>query len=31
LIVRSFMMPSVAVLMGRRFWWPTQVAADASA
>lgn len=25
LIVRSFMMPSVAALMGRWFWWPTQV------
>jgi RND superfamily putative drug exporter len=25
LIVRSFMMPSVAALMGRLFWWPTQV------
>jgi len=23
--VRSFMMPSVAALMGRWFWWPTQV------
>ena len=25
LIVRSFMMPSVAALMGRWFWWPTRV------
>jgi RND superfamily putative drug exporter len=25
LIVRSFMLPSVAALMGRWFWWPTQV------
>ena len=25
LIVRSFMMPSVAALMGRWFWWPTKV------
>ncbi|CAG6966179.1 MMPL family transporter [Mycobacterium avium subsp. paratuberculosis] len=25
LIVRSFMMPSVAALMGRWFWWPQQV------
>jgi putative drug exporter of the RND superfamily len=25
LIVRSFMMPSVAALMGRWFWWPTHV------
>jgi RND superfamily putative drug exporter len=25
LIVRSFMMPSVAALMGRWFWWPTPV------
>lgn len=25
LVVRSFMMPSVAALMGRWFWWPTQV------
>jgi putative drug exporter of the RND superfamily len=25
LIVRSFMMPSVAALMGRWCWWPTQV------
>ncbi|CAM3068388.1 MMPL family transporter [Mycobacterium intermedium] len=25
LIVRSFMMPSVAALMGRWFWWPTLV------
>jgi putative drug exporter of the RND superfamily len=24
-VVRSFMMPSVAALMGRWFWWPTQV------
>ncbi|OCB48267.1 hypothetical protein A9X02_13005, partial [Mycobacterium malmoense] len=25
LIVRSFMMPSVAALLGRWFWWPQQV------
>jgi putative drug exporter of the RND superfamily len=25
LVVRSFMMPSVAALMGRWFWWPVQV------
>jgi putative drug exporter of the RND superfamily len=25
LIVRSFMMPSVAALLGRWFWWPTNV------
>ncbi|MCV7075654.1 MULTISPECIES: MMPL/RND family transporter [Mycobacterium] len=25
LIVRSFMMPSIAALMGRWFWWPQQV------
>jgi putative drug exporter of the RND superfamily len=25
LVVRSFMMPSVAALMGRWFWWPQQV------
>jgi len=25
LIVRSFMMPSIAALMGRWFWWPRQV------
>ncbi|OOK68698.1 MMPL family protein [Mycobacterium kansasii] len=25
LIVRSFMMPSVAALMGRWFWWPQRV------
>jgi AcrR family transcriptional regulator len=25
LIVRSFMMPSVAALMGRWFWWPQKV------
>ncbi len=25
LIVRSFMMPSVAAKMGRWFWWPTRV------
>jgi putative drug exporter of the RND superfamily len=25
LIVRSFMMPSIAALMGRWFWWPTPV------
>ncbi len=25
LIVRSFMMPSVAALLGRWFWWPTRV------
>ncbi|WP_081290343.1 RND family transporter [Mycobacterium asiaticum] len=25
LIVRSFMMPSVAALLGRWFWWPTPV------
>ncbi len=25
LIVRSFMMPSVAALMGRWFWWPQEV------
>jgi len=23
--VRSFMLPSVAALLGRWFWWPTQV------
>jgi putative drug exporter of the RND superfamily len=23
--VRSFMMPSVAALIGRWFWWPTRV------
>lgn len=25
LIVRSFLMPSVAALLGRWFWWPTLV------
>jgi putative drug exporter of the RND superfamily len=25
LVVRSFMMPSVAALMGRWFWWPQKV------
>ncbi|MGH3969541.1 MAG: MMPL family transporter, partial [Mycobacterium sp.] len=25
LIVRSFMTPSIAVLMGRWFWWPQRV------
>ena len=25
LIVRSFMMPSIAALLGRWFWWPTPV------
>jgi putative drug exporter of the RND superfamily len=25
LIVRSFMMPSIAALMGRWFWWPQRV------
>ena len=25
LIVRSFMMPSAAALLGRWFWWPTKV------
>ncbi|HEU4363307.1 MAG TPA: MMPL family transporter, partial [Mycobacterium sp.] len=25
LIVRSFMTPSVAALLGRWFWWPQQV------
>jgi RND superfamily putative drug exporter len=25
LIVRSFMMPSIAALMGRWFWWPTKL------
>jgi putative drug exporter of the RND superfamily len=25
LIVRSFMMPSVAALMGRWFWWPQRI------
>ncbi|MDT7769519.1 MAG: putative drug exporter of the superfamily, partial [Mycobacterium sp.] len=26
LIVRSFMMPSIAAMLGRWFWWPTNVA-----
>jgi hypothetical protein len=25
LIVRSFMMPSIAAMLGRWFWWPTNV------
>jgi putative drug exporter of the RND superfamily len=25
LIVRSFMTPSIAALLGRWFWWPVQV------
>jgi RND superfamily putative drug exporter len=25
LVIRSFMMPSIAALMGKWFWWPMQV------
>ena len=25
LVIRSFMTPSIAVLLGRWFWWPQQV------
>jgi RND superfamily putative drug exporter len=25
LVVRAFMMPSIAALLGRWFWWPQQV------
>jgi RND superfamily putative drug exporter len=30
LIVRSFMTPSIAALMGRWFWWPQRVQTPAS-
>jgi putative drug exporter of the RND superfamily len=30
LIVRSFLMPSVATLLGRWFWWPTTVRTHAT-
>jgi RND superfamily putative drug exporter len=30
LIVRSFMTPAIAALLGRWFWWPTVVQSDAS-
>jgi RND superfamily putative drug exporter len=30
LIVRSFMTPAIAALLGRWFWWPTRVRQEAS-